>query len=205
MLERMIDRLADEIGSRSGRRPAAQSDPAVRGRARRGDRAEVRQRQLSRGARQGAPHIGYDNAAQGAGGGAAQGRYLGIGVSTYVEICGLGPSQVAGAIGFQGGLWESAIVRFHPTGKVHVFIGASPHGQGEETTFAQMVSDELGVAVDDVKIVHGDTDNTPMGWGTYGSRTTAVGGAALAVATRKIKEKARLLTGHLLEAADRGH
>ena len=122
-------------------------------------------------------------------------------MSTYVEICGLGPSQVAGAVGFQGGLWESAIVRFHPTGKVNVFIGASPHGQGEETTFAQVVADELGVAVTDVKIVHGDTDNTPMGWGTYGSRTTAVGGAALAVATRKIKEKAKLLASHLLEAA----
>ncbi len=82
-----------------------------------------------------------------------------------------------------------------------MFIGASPHGQGEETTFAQIVADELGVGVNDVKVVHGDTDNTPMGWGTYGSRTTAVGGAALAVATRKIKEKARLLAGHLLEAA----
>jgi carbon-monoxide dehydrogenase large subunit len=130
-----------------------------------------------------------------------QGKYLGIGVSTYVEICGLGPSQVAGAVGFQGGLWESAIVRFHPTGKVNVFIGASPHGQGEETTFAQIVADELGVGVDDVKVVHGDTDVTPMGWGTYGSRTTAVGGAALAVATRKIKDKAKALTAHLLEAA----
>lgn len=130
-----------------------------------------------------------------------EGKYLGIGVTTYVEICGLGPSQVAGAVGFQGGLWESAIVRFHPTGKVNVFIGASPHGQGEETTFAQIVSDELGVDVADVKVVHGDTDATPMGWGTYGSRTTAVGGAALAVATRKIKEKAKALAAHLLEAA----
>ena len=82
-----------------------------------------------------------------------------------------GPSQVAGAVGFQGGLWESAIVRFHPSGKAHVFIGSSPHGQGEETTFAQIVADELGVSVDDVKVVHGDTDTTPMGWGTYGSRT----------------------------------
>jgi aerobic carbon-monoxide dehydrogenase large subunit len=129
------------------------------------------------------------------------GKYLGIGVSTYVEICGLGPSQVAGAVGFQGGLWESAIVRFHPSGKVNVFIGASPHGQGEETTFAQIVADEVGVDVADVKVFHGDTDNTPMGWGTYGSRTTAVGGAALAVATRKIKDKAKALAAHLLEAA----
>jgi carbon-monoxide dehydrogenase large subunit len=146
-------------------------------------------------------HIGYETLRSEQTAARAHRRYLGIGVATYVEICGLGPSQVAGAIGFQGGLWESAIVRFHPSGKVNVFIGASPHGQGEETTFAQVVSDELGVAVGDVKIVHGDTDNTPMGWGTYGSRTTAVGGAALAVATRKIKEKAKLLASHLLEAA----
>ncbi len=129
------------------------------------------------------------------------GRYIGLGLATYVEICGLGPSQVAGAIGFQGGLWESAIIRFHPSGKVHVFIGASPHGQGEETTFAQIVSNELGVSPDDVKVVHGDTDNTPMGWGTYGSRTTAVGGAALAVSARKIRDKAKIIAAHLLEAA----
>ena len=130
-----------------------------------------------------------------------QGRYMGLGLATYVEICGLGPSQVAGAIGFQGGLWESSIVRFHPSGKVHVFTGASPHGQGEETTFAQIVSGELGVSPEDVKVIHGDTDSTPMGWGTYGSRTTAVGGAALAVTARKIREKAKIIAAHLLEAA----
>jgi carbon-monoxide dehydrogenase large subunit len=146
-------------------------------------------------------HIGYEKLRREQAEGRTKGRYLGIGVSTYVEICGLGPSQVAGAVGFQGGLWESAIVRVHPSGKVNVFIGASPHGQGEETTFAQVVADELGVGVGDVKIIHGDTDSTPMGWGTYGSRTTAVGGAALAVATRKIKDKAKLLASHLLEAA----
>ena len=133
--------------------------------------------------------------------GRSQGKYIGLGLSAYVEMCGLGPSQVAGAVGFQGGLWESAIVRVHPTGKVHVFIGASPHGQGEETTFAQVVADEIGVGVDDVKIVHGDTDTTPMGWGTYGSRTTAVGGAALAMAARKVRDKAKVIAAHLLEAA----
>jgi aerobic carbon-monoxide dehydrogenase large subunit len=201
MLERMIDLLADNVGI---------------------DPVEVRRRNLipaftnghdvvtglkyDSGNYQGAldkalAHIGYDALRAEQKAAREQGRYLGIGVSTYVEICGLGPSQVAGAVGFQGGLWESAIVRFHPSGKVNVFIGASPHGQGEETTFAQIVADELGVGVGDVKVVHGDTDNTPMGWGTYGSRTTAVGGAALAVATRKIKEKAKLLAGHLLEAA----
>ena len=133
--------------------------------------------------------------------GATNGTYLGLGLASYVEICGLGPSQVAGAIGFQGGLWESAIVRFHPSGKVHVFIGASPHGQGEETTFAQIVSNELGVDTNDVKVFHGDTDTTPMGWGTYGSRTTAVGGAALALTARKIRDKAKVIAAHLLEAA----
>ena len=146
-------------------------------------------------------HTGYADLRAKQQAGPSNGKYVGLGLSTYVEICGLGPSQVAGAIGFQGGLWESAIVRFHPTGKVHVFIGASPHGQGEETTFAQIVASEIGVDAGDVKVVHGDTDATPMGWGTYGSRTTAVGGAALAVAVRKIREKAKVLAAHLLEAS----
>jgi carbon-monoxide dehydrogenase large subunit len=129
------------------------------------------------------------------------GKYIGIGVTTYSEICGLGPSQVAGAIGFQGGLWESAIVRVSPTGKVQALIGTSPHGQGEETTFAQLVSSEIGVPVEDIEVVHGDTNTTPMGWGTYGSRTTPVTGAALVLAARKIREKARAMAAHLLEAA----
>ena len=131
----------------------------------------------------------------------AQGRYLGIGLCTYAEICGLGPSQVAGAVGFGGGLWESAIVRFHPSGKVHVMVGISPHGQGEETTFAQILADELGVSVDDVTVFHGDTSQTPQGWGTYGSRATAVGSGALMGAIGKIKEKAKLVAAHLLEAS----
>ena len=146
-------------------------------------------------------HVNYDALRREQAEARAKGRYLGIGVCTYVEICGLGPSQVAGAIGFQGGLWESAIVRFHPSGKVNVFIGSKPHGQGEETTFAQIVASEVGVDVNDVKVMHGDTDKTPMGWGTYGSRTTAVSGAALAIAVRKIKDKAKALAAHLLEAS----
>ncbi|MBM3769739.1 MAG: xanthine dehydrogenase family protein molybdopterin-binding subunit [Acidimicrobiia bacterium] len=146
-------------------------------------------------------HVNYEALRKEQAAARTAGKIMGIGVGTYVEICGLGPSQVASAVGFQGGLWESAIVRVHPTGKVNVFIGASPHGQGEETTFAQLVAAEIGVAVDDVKVVHGDTETTPMGWGTYGSRTTAVGGAALVLATRKVKEKAKLLAAHLLEAA----
>jgi carbon-monoxide dehydrogenase large subunit len=201
MLERMIDLLADEIHvdpvelrKRNLIPPFADGHPVVTGLVYdSGNYQAALDKALT--------HIGYDALRQEQAAARQQGRYLGIGVGVYVEICGLGPSQVAGAVGFQGGLWESAIVRFHPSGKVHVFIGAKPHGQGEETTFAQILADELGVAVDDVKVIHGDTDNTPMGWGTYGSRTTAVSGAALAVATRKIKEKAKLLTSHLLEAA----
>ena len=130
-----------------------------------------------------------------------KGEHLGIGISTYAEICGLGPSQVAGAVGFGGGLWESAIVRFHPSGKVDVMVGISPHGQGEETTFAQIVASELGVSVDDVAVVHGDTERTPMGWGSYGSRSTPVGSGALMGAIGKIREKAKIVTAHLLEAA----
>ena len=131
----------------------------------------------------------------------ANGRYLGIGVTAYTEMCGLGPSQVAGAVGFQGGLWESAIVRVTPTGKVQALIGASPHGQGSETTLAQIIGEELGFPVDDIEVIHGDTTETPMGWGTYGSRTTPVTGAALAKASRKLKDKARALAAHLMEAA----
>jgi carbon-monoxide dehydrogenase large subunit len=130
-----------------------------------------------------------------------KGEFIGVGMCTYSEICGLGPSQVAGAVGFGGGLWESAIVRFHPSGKVNVMVGISPHGQGEETTFAQIVASELGVAVDDVEITHGDTERTPMGWGSYGSRSTPVGSGALMGAITKIKDKAKIVTAHLLEAA----
>jgi carbon-monoxide dehydrogenase large subunit len=129
------------------------------------------------------------------------GEHIGVGFCTYAEICGLGPSAVAGAVGFGGGLWESAIVRFHPSGKVNVFVGIQPHGQGEETTFAQIVSSELGVPVEDVEVFHGDTGQTPMGWGSYGSRSTPVGSGALMGAIVKIREKAKVVAAHLLEAS----
>ncbi|MCS7172969.1 MAG: xanthine dehydrogenase family protein molybdopterin-binding subunit [Armatimonadetes bacterium] len=130
-----------------------------------------------------------------------QGRLVGIGFSTYVEVTGAGPSKIAGATGFQGGLWESAGVRFYPTGKVTVFTGTSPHGQGEETTFAQIVSQELGVPLDDIEVIHGDTDAIAMGWGTYGSRTTPVGGTAVYLAAQRVKEKAMRIAAHQLEVA----
>ena len=129
-----------------------------------------------------------------------QGRYLGVGVTTYCEICGLGPSQVAGAVGFGGGLYDSAIVRVYPTGVVRAYIGGKPHGQGEETTFAQIVADEFGMPIENVEIVAGDTETTPQGWGTYGSRTTAVCGSAVKIAAQRVKEKAKKIAAHLLEA-----
>jgi aerobic carbon-monoxide dehydrogenase large subunit len=129
-----------------------------------------------------------------------QGKHLGIGLSTYVEVCGLGPSKAAGAMGLQGALWEPATVRVLATGKVIVLTGTSPHGQGEETTFAQLVSEDLGVPVEDIEVIHGDTSAIPMGWGTYGSRSTAVGGTAIYKATQKVVEKAKKLAAHLLEA-----
>src|SRR5437667_5200903 len=134
--------------------------------------------------------------------GRKEGRYLGIGVTTYCEICGLGPSQVAGAVGFGGGLYVSAIVRVDRTGLVRAYIGGKAHGQGEETTFAQIVADEFGIPVENVDVVAGDTEATPQGWGTYGSRTTAVCGSAVKIAAQRVKDKAKKIAAHLLEATE---
>lgn len=125
----------------------------------------------------------------------AEGRIVGIGVSTYVEICALGPSQAMPAGG-----WESATVRIEPTGKVTIMTGASPHGQGQETSFAQIAADELGVDLDDVTVIHGDTAIVQYGIGTFGSRATAVGGTAAFEAIQKLKEKATKLAAHILGA-----
>jgi carbon-monoxide dehydrogenase large subunit len=132
-----------------------------------------------------------------------KGRLLGIGISSYVEICGLGPSRAVRSTGFGLGLWESATVRVHPTGKVTVYTGGNPHGQGEETTFAQIVADQLGVPFEDVEVIHGDTGMIPFGMGTYGSRTTPVAGGAIAQACNKIIEKGRKIAAHLLEASEK--
>jgi carbon-monoxide dehydrogenase large subunit len=124
-----------------------------------------------------------------------QGRYLGIGLSTYVEVCGMGPSAAMPAAG-----WDSATIRVEPTGSVTVLTGVSPHGQGEETTFAQLVGDELGIPIDQVNVVHGDTDRVQYGVGTFGSRGTAVGGAALKLAIETIQAKAVQIAAHQWEA-----
>lgn len=128
-----------------------------------------------------------------------KGRLIGIGISSYVEVCGLGPSKAVRGTGFGLGLWESATVRVHPSGKVNVYTGSSPHGQGEETTFAQIVSHELGIAFEDIEIIHGDTAMVPFGMGTYGSRTTPVGGGAIALACRELVSKGTKIAAHLLD------
>ena len=133
---------------------------------------------------------------------AQRGKYRGIGLSSYIEACGIAPSAVVGALGGRVGLYESAVVRVDPTGTVSVFTGAHSHGQGHDTTFAQIVAEKLGIPIGNVDIVHGDTDRIPFGMGTYGSRSLAVGGTAISKALDKVIEKGKIIAAHMLEAAD---
>ena len=132
----------------------------------------------------------------------AKGLKRGIGYSSYIEACGIAPSNIAGALGARAGLFECGEVRVHPTGSVTVFTGSHSHGQGHETTFAQVVAARLGLAVENVDIVHGDTGRVPFGMGTYGSRSISVGGAAIMKALDKIEAKAKKIAAHLMEASD---
>jgi carbon-monoxide dehydrogenase large subunit len=133
---------------------------------------------------------------------AKRGKLRGFGLSTYIEACGIAPSNVAGALGARAGLYESGAIRVNPTGSVTVLTGSHSHGQGHETTFAQLVTEALGVDFDNVEVVHGDTGKIPFGMGTYGSRSLAVGGMALMAALEKIKTKSRKIAAHLLEASE---
>ncbi len=130
-----------------------------------------------------------------------EGRLLGVGFSTYIEACSIAPSKLVGALGAGAGLYESGKVRVHPTGMVSVFTGSHAHGQGHETTFAQLVADDLGIPIEQVDIIHGDTGTVPFGMGTYGSRSASVGGTAIHMSLNKIKEKGKLIAAHLLEAS----
>ena len=132
----------------------------------------------------------------------AAGKKRGLGYSCYIEACGLAPSNIAGALGARAGLFEAGEVRVHPTGTVTVFTGSHSHGQGHETTFAQVVAGRLGIPVESVEIVHGDTGRIPFGMGTYGSRSLSVGGTAIVKAVDKVIAKGKKIAAHLLEAAD---
>jgi carbon-monoxide dehydrogenase large subunit len=131
-----------------------------------------------------------------------KGLLRGIGYSCYIEACGIAPSNIAGALGARAGLFEAGEVRVHPTGKVTIFTGSHSHGQGHETTFAQVVADKLGIGLDDVDIQHGDTGKILFGMGTYGSRSLAVGGTAIIKAVDKIIAKGKKIAAHLLEASE---
>jgi aerobic carbon-monoxide dehydrogenase large subunit len=133
---------------------------------------------------------------------AKRGKLRGLGYASYIEACGLAPSNVAGALGARAGLFEAGQVRVHPTGSVTVFTGSHSHGQGHETTFAQIVAGRLGIPVENVDIVHGDTGRVLFGMGTYGSRSLAVGGTAIVKALDKVVAKGRKIAAHLLEAAE---
>jgi aerobic carbon-monoxide dehydrogenase large subunit len=129
-------------------------------------------------------------------------KLLGVGFSTYMEMCGLAPSRILGAIRYVAGGWDAATIRCLPTGTVQAAIGTSPHGQGHATTFSQIVADRLGVAYEDVEVLHGDTSVAPLGMDTYGSRSLTVGGVALWNATEKVIDKARKIAAHQLEVAE---
>ena len=132
---------------------------------------------------------------------ARRGKLRGFGLSSYIEACGAAPSAVAGSLGARAGLYETATLRVNPSGSVTIVTGTHAHGQGHETTFAQLASERLGLDLDSIEVVHGDTDKVPFGMGTYGSRSLPVGGAALVRAMDKVIEKGRKIAGHILEAS----
>ena len=146
--------------------------------------------------------VGYDGLRQEQAQARQQGRYIGIGLSTWVEICGFGPSAATVPVTGGLGLTESAEVRVHPTGSAQVYVGTHAHGQGHDTTFAQIAADTLGLPYDDIEVIHGDTGQGPgFGFGTYGSRSLAVGGMAVRQTSKMVVEKARKIAAHLLEVS----
>ncbi len=198
-IERLMDAIADDLGLDPAdvrRRNFIQAFPYTTATGLSydsGDYGKALDRALEL-----ADYAGFESRRQEA---SERGAYRGIGLSTYVEVCGLAPSAVTAAIGVGAGGWESSTVRLHPTGKATVITGSSPHGQGHATSWSQIMQSELGVPFADVEVIHGDTAFAPYGLGTYGSRSLAVAGIAMHRSIGKIKDKARLLAAHLLEAS----
>jgi aerobic carbon-monoxide dehydrogenase large subunit len=145
--------------------------------------------------------VGYQQLREEQAAARAQGRLVGVGICSFVEVCGAGPSAALGAAGVGIGFWEAGTVRVLPTGKATVYTGSSAHGQGHETTFAQIAADQLKLPIEHIDVVHGDTAKVPFGIGTFASRSAAVGGTAVAMSATKVREKATHLAAHLLEAA----
>ncbi len=202
LLERIVDVAADELGMDPGelrRRNfiAADAFPYQTPVALQYDSGDY-QTTLQM-AQQAADYAGFEARRQEA---ARRGKLRGIGIATYIEACGIAPSAVVGSLGARAGLFESAAVRVHPTGSVTVLTGSHAHGQGHETTFSQLVADGLGIPIESIEIVHGDTAKIPYGMGTYGSRSLAVGGSAIIKAMDKVVAKGKKIAAHLLEAAE---
>lgn len=206
LLERLIDTAALELGIDPAELRYKNFIPAFDGVTQPGYQTQVALQYdsgnyapvLARGLEM----VGYEQFRQEQAEARKNGKLLGIGFSTYVEACGIAPSAVVGALGARAGLYESAQVRVQPTGKVSVFTGSHSHGQGHETTFAQVVADRLGIAMEDIDIVHGDSDSVAFGMGTYGSRSLAVGGSAIVKSIDKVLEKGAKIAAHKLEAAE---
>ena len=202
LLERIVDLAADEVGldpAELRRRNfiAADAFPYQTPVALQYDSGDYQT--TLRMAMQAAGYDGFEARRQEA---ARRGKLRGIGIATYIEACGIAPSAVGGSLGARAGLFESAEVRVHPTGSVSVLTGSHSHGQGHETTFAQLVADGLGIPIESIEIVHGDTGKIPYGMGTYGSRSLAVGGSAIIKAMDKIVAKGKKIAAHLLEASE---
>jgi carbon-monoxide dehydrogenase large subunit len=202
LVERIVDLAADELGMDPGelrRRNfiAADAFPYQTPVALQYDSGDYQT--TLRMAQEAADYAGFEARRQEA---ARRGKLRGIGIATYIEACGIAPSAVVGSLGARAGLFETAAVRVHPTGSVTILTGSHSHGQGHETTFAQLVSDGLGIPIDQIEIVHGDTAKIPYGMGTYGSRSIAVGGSAIVKAMDKVIAKGRKIAAHLLEASE---
>ena len=201
VVERIVHQAAVETRHRAGRDPAAQFHPHVP--LPDAGCAQLRHRGLRREPRRGDARWptskGFAARKTEA---AKRGKLRGIGYASYIEACGLAPSNIAGALGARAGLFEAGEVRVHPTGSITVFTGSHSHGQGHETTFAQIVAARLGVPIENVDVVHGDTGRVPFGMGTYGSRSLSVGGTAIVKALDKIVAKGKKIAAHLLEASE---
>ena len=206
LLERMMDTAAAELGMDPAELRIKNFIPPFDGVSEPGYQTQVALQYDSgnyeAALRKALGNLGYEDLRKEQAEARKQGRYIGIGFSAYIEACGIAPSAVVGSLGARAGLFESANIRVQPTGKVSVYTGSHSHGQGHDTTFAQVVADHLGIAMEDVEIIHGDTEQVPFGMGTYGSRSLAVGGSAIVKALDKVKEKGAKVAAHLLEASE---
>lgn len=205
LLERLIDTAALEMGMDPAELRFKNFIPAFDGVTQPGYQTQVALQYDSGNyhpvLERGLEMVGYENFRKEQAEARKNGKLLGIGFSTYIEACGIAPSAVVGALGARAGLYESAQVRVQPTGKVSIFTGSHSHGQGHETTFAQVVADRMGISMDDIEIVHGDSDSVAFGMGTYGSRSLAVGGSAIVMSIDKVLEKGAKIAAHKLESA----